>query len=208
MADQLSERHIITKTIGMALGIGFSPLIGPLLFHRFGLGDAVATAVGCLLGLLCGYAFASAYLWAREGHLDKEIQQAILSVIAEAGLSRSIKVKVRKASVSLDGEVEDDEQRRRAEQLVRALPGVRGVSNRIRARFVQPVDTGTLKNEIEQALRRAADREAQGIRVKVNDSRVVLEGQVSSWIEASEAEDLAWAIPGVREVDNRLEILH
>ena len=208
MATQPSESHIISKAIGMALGIAISPLTGPLLFHRLGLGDAVATALGCLLGIAGGYASVSAYLWARERRRDKEIKEAVRSVIAEAELPRTIKVKVRRAAVSLEGEVDDDDQRRQAEQLVRTLPGVKSVSNRIRVRSVQPVDTETLKNEIEQALRRAAEREVQGIRVNVNDSRVVLEGQVSSWIEASQAEDLAWAIPGVREVDNRLEVLH
>ena len=208
MAEQPSESHIVSKSIAIVLGIATSPLTGPLLFHRLGLSDAIATALGCLLGVIAGYASVSAYLWAREARRDKEIQQAVLSVIAEAGLPRTIEVKVRRASVSLGGEVDDDQQRRQAEQLVRALPGVKSVSNRIRTRAVQPVDTQTLKNEIEQALRRAAEREAQGIHVKVNDSRVVLEGQVSSWIEASQAEELAWAIPGVREVDNRLEVLH
>ena len=40
----------------------------------------------------------------------------------------------------------------------------------------------------------------------LNNSRVVLEGTVQSPAEASEAENVAWNIPGVVEVENRLEI--
>ena len=39
----------------------------------------------------------------------------------------------------------------------------------------------------------------------MDDSRVILEGRVRSWIEASEAEDVVWEIPGILAIDNRLE---
>ncbi len=40
----------------------------------------------------------------------------------------------------------------------------------------------------------------------VNNPRVVLEGTGRSWSEASEAEQVVWNIPGVEEVEYRLEI--
>jgi osmotically-inducible protein OsmY len=35
----------------------------------------------------------------------------------------------------------------------------------------------------------------------------VLEGKVQSWAESSEAEELAWDIPGIEHVENHLEIV-
>ena len=46
----------------------------------------------------------------------------------------------------------------------------------------------------------------RGIRVKVQDPGVVLEGTVHSWAEIDEAEDAAWLAPGVAKVDNRLRV--
>jgi osmotically-inducible protein OsmY len=53
---------------------------------------------------------------------------------------------------------------------------------------------------------RRAEEDSRRIHVLLNNSRVRLEGTVSSWAEASEAEHVAWNIPGVVEVENRLEI--
>jgi osmotically-inducible protein OsmY len=51
-----------------------------------------------------------------------------------------------------------------------------------------------------------AELDGRGIRVQLRDSRIVLEGTVHSVIEASRAEDLAWNIPGIVEVENRLKV--
>jgi osmotically-inducible protein OsmY len=92
-----------------------------------------------------------------------------------------------------------------AERFVSSLPGVKDVSNKIRLRpSAHPVDPEIVKKEIEGAILRTAD--ARDIHVRVDNSRVILEGRVRSWIEASEAEEVAWAVPGILEVDNRLEI--
>jgi osmotically-inducible protein OsmY len=41
----------------------------------------------------------------------------------------------------------------------------------------------------------------------VEDGKIILRGTVSAYAEKKAAEDTAWSMPGVREVDNRIVIL-
>src|SRR5437870_6580313 len=99
-------------------------------------------------------------------------------------------ITVSKGWVTLRGEVEWQYQKQDAERVVRRLQGVRGVSNLI---VVRPRLSPTeLKEKIEQALVRTAELDAQGIQVRVEGSKVILEGKVRSWAERDEAERTAW----------------
>jgi osmotically-inducible protein OsmY len=84
--------------------------------------------------------------------------------------------------VTLDGEVDYGRERSDAEQAIRRLTGVVGVTNRITIRK-RPVDSRELREQIELALERRADRETQRLRVEVNDGAVDLFGRVHSWQE-------------------------
>jgi osmotically-inducible protein OsmY len=107
--------------------------------------------------------------------------------------------------VTLSGTVDWYYQRRAAEDDVRKLSGVRGVTNKI---AIKPgVDTSNVKNKIESALKRHAEVEAKSIRVTVqNGNKVVLEGKVDSWDERRAVENAAWSAAGVSSVDDRLTI--
>jgi osmotically-inducible protein OsmY len=117
----------------------------------------------------------------------------------------SVRVKVENGWLSLEGEVIWQYQKRAAEDAVRHLTGVKGVDNWI---VVKPrVKPSDVKTEIENALERNARLDAQKVQVETRGSKVILRGSVHSWAEREEAEDGAWAAPGVSEVENQIKIV-
>ncbi len=61
-----------------------------------------------------------------------------------------------------------------------------------------------VKTQIEAALLRNAQLDADNIRVDVLGGRIILKGTVPSWIEREEGERAAWGAPGVSDVENLL----
>ena len=116
----------------------------------------------------------------------------------------SIQVKVQQGWVTLSGEVDWQYQKQAAEETIRKLSGIVGVSNliSIKAR-PQPAD---VKKRIEDALKRSAEVEANSIRVSVKDGKVTLEGKVRAWYERRLAEQAAWSAQGVSAVEDRLAV--
>ena len=115
-----------------------------------------------------------------------------------------LKVTVDHGSLSLDGDVDWQYQRRAAERAVQGLLGVRHVTNRI---TVKPrVTLANVQQRIEAAFKRSAEIDAKNVGVEIDEGRVTLSGRVHSWAEWEEAEEAAWAAPGVTEVNNFLEV--
>lgn len=106
--------------------------------------------------------------------------------------------------LTLEGEVEWFYQKRAAEDAVRDLMGVRGITNNV---VVKPrVRAAEVKEKIEAALRRSAECDAQKIAVEATGTAVVLRGTVRSWAEHEDALNAAWAAPGVTRVEDHLSI--
>ena len=117
-----------------------------------------------------------------------------------------VKASVEKGWIELSGEVNWDYQRSAAENAVRGLTGVKGISNKItiKPRAVQP---SVIKENIEEALKRAAEREANRVVVEVRGTRVILSGKVRSFAELRDVRGAALSAPGVTSVDdNNLSI--
>jgi osmotically-inducible protein OsmY len=137
---------------------------------------------------------------------DPEIaRDAIAKIKGELPYSwEKIRVVVSKGWLTLEGEVEWNYQRERAEAAVRRVRGVRGITNSIEIKpQVAPTE---IRRKIEDALRRAAEVDASNITVEANGSEVILRGTVRSWAEREEAERVVWSAPGVTKVDNRITI--
>ncbi|MDB6091897.1 MAG: putative osmotically inducible protein [Gammaproteobacteria bacterium] len=118
--------------------------------------------------------------------------------------SENIRVVAKNGWLTLEGAVEWNYARERAENAVRNLRGVKGVTNEI---TIKPkAAPHEIRRKIEDAFRRSAEIDASRITVEANGSEVVLRGTVRSWAERQEAERAAWAAPGVTRVDNRITI--
>ena len=137
---------------------------------------------------------------------DADLAAAVLNALKWDAAIRADKldVTVCRGWVTLKGEVDYAFQKRDAERAVERLAGVKGVTNLI---VVKPrVAPSDLKQQIEKALVRNAETDAQRITVEVQGSKVILRGTVRSYAEKKAAEEAAWSAPGVTEVDNRIVI--
>jgi osmotically-inducible protein OsmY len=116
-----------------------------------------------------------------------------------------VKVTVSKGWVTLEGGVEWQFEKEAAERAARRITGVRGVTNLIRVQPSRP-SPADIKQRIEAALLRDAETDAQRIQVEVDGATVTLRGTVRSYAEKQEAARVAWSAPGVKAVENHIQV--
>ena len=138
---------------------------------------------------------------------DSEIAGAVRNALEWDALvpNELIKSTVSNGWVTLEGEVDYWRERSDAERAIRRLAGVVDVTNRITIRK-QAVDQKQLREEIEFALERRADREAERLRIEVNDGAVDLWGRVHSWQERRAVLGSISHAAGVTQVRDHLRI--
>jgi osmotically-inducible protein OsmY len=138
---------------------------------------------------------------------DPDIARDIVSALKNdlPYAAENIKAVVKDGWVTLEGELEWNYQRERAEAAARRVRGVTGVTNSIKIKPSLPLPS-QVKQKIKEALKRIATIDADRITVETNGDSVILHGTVRSWAESQEAERATWGAPGVRHVDNRLVV--
>ena len=117
--------------------------------------------------------------------------------------SNAVDVLVHEGWVTLSGNVNWYFEKISAEEDIRKLSGVRGITNMV---AIKPhVDSADVKSKIDAALKRHAEIDANAISVSVeNGNKVVLAGTVNTWGERRAVEDAARSAPGVASVEDRL----
>lgn len=137
---------------------------------------------------------------------DEDIARACLEALQfNASVpAEKIKIIVRNNWVTLEGEVEWQYQKDAAVTVVREQTGVTGITNAITVKpKVSPRD---VRGQIEAAFKRHAQIDARRISVESHDGKVVLHGNVRSWSERDQAQQAAWAAPGVTAVENHITV--
>jgi osmotically-inducible protein OsmY len=137
---------------------------------------------------------------------DSEIASDVLSALKSSVWvpSEKIKLVVKDGNLTLSGEVEWQYEKTSAFTAVKNLWGVRSVTNVITVKPSITINEEKVRQEIAKEFERHARQDASKIKIKVQGSKITLEGEVSNFDEMDIAEDTAWSVPGVAEVKNEL----
>lgn len=116
----------------------------------------------------------------------------------------SVKAEVHHSHVKLTGCVESDKQRRNIEAQVAHVAGVNTIDNLIKIQTTPIADD--VQHQIDAALKRNAEIEADHINVAIEGQKVILTGRVKSFYEREIAQLAAWRAKGVTKVVDHIEV--
>jgi osmotically-inducible protein OsmY len=139
---------------------------------------------------------------------DAELRGDVLqALMLDAIVPSSIDASVYEGVVTLNGQAQRAFQR---DEALRVAGNVRGVLDVWTDVLVTgpPPDAEDVQKSIKKAFKRNAKLDAKNVEVKSSNGTVTLEGTVSSWPEHDEAVEVAWAAPGVRNVDDQLRVAY
>lgn len=103
--------------------------------------------------------------------------------------------------VTLTGAVQDDRRRILIEQELLGIPEVLDVHNQLQV----AASAGDIRTRLLALIQRE-NVPTVGLKIEETGGAVVLSGKAASWFDRDAAERLAWTLPGVRSVDNRIEL--
>ena len=137
---------------------------------------------------------------------DADLRGDVLeALMLDSQIPMTVNARVADGCVVLSGDVQWQYQREEAERVAGNVPGVRAVVNEILRG-----DSVEIRDDVERRIRKAflttARLDAEHLDVAVADGTITLTGKVQSAREHDDAVAAAWAIAGVRSVDDRLTI--
>ena len=205
LAELEWEPSITAAHIGVAANAGVITLTGQV--ESYAQKHAAEVAARRVKGVLAVAEELEVQVPFERKRGDADIAAAILDRLAwDVSVPRdAIQVGVEQGWVTLTGEVGWHYQRRAAEQDVRRLHGVVGLSNQV---SLKPrVNASNISNDISCALHRSYFPDPEAITVTAEGGRVRLTGNVGSWHARQVAGETAWGAPGAVDVENLLAVI-
>src|SRR4051794_24301632 len=141
-----------------------------------------------------------------DGRADADTEAAALDALRADDRIHvgDIEVEMKDGAVTLSGLVEVLAQRERAERIVRGVPGVASVDNRLRVWLTVSADD--VAERVTDAIGRDAILGRDSITVRVTANDVVLSGAVTSAAHRDAAVAAADAAPGVARVHDEITV--
>jgi len=205
LAELEWEPSVTAAHIGVAADAGVITLTGRV--ESYAQKHAAEAAVRRVKGVLAVAEKLEVEVPFERKRGDEEIAAAIVDRLAwDVSVPRdAVQVRVEKGWVTLTGEADWQYQREAAEQDVRRLHGVVGVSNQV---SLKPrVSTANISNDISCALHRSYFPNPDAITVTADGGKVRLTGNVHSWHARQVAAATAWGAPGAIDVENLLAVI-
>jgi len=108
--------------------------------------------------------------------------------------------------VTLRGTVDNLKAKRTAEEVARRTVGVYAVRNNLKVRYGKDMKDSVIARNVRNALRRDPWVDRYEVTVNVYDGVVHLSGDVDTYFEKAQADDVAARAPGVTRVTNNLSV--
>ncbi len=121
----------------------------------------------------------------------------------------AIEIRVEKGWVTLNGEVDWHFKKEAAEQAVRTLIGVVGISNLIEIKptvNADDVSQNITRALLRSSLLRSSFYDPNTIKVSAQDGKIKLTGHVTTWNARELAGAAAWSAPGATFVENDIAV--
>ena len=204
MTELRWEPSVVAAHIGVTAKAGVVTLSGHV--ESYAAKHAAETAARRVKGVMAVAEEIAVRLAPDVSRGDDAIAEAVLDRLSwDVSIPRdAVTVRVEKGWVTLMGEVDHWFQKDAADQDVRRLWGVVGISNQV---TIKPtVDAALVSDDIMHALHRSWFFDPNTIDVHTNGGTIRLSGTAHSPHDRQVAAEVAWSAPGATAVENDIAI--